>query len=407
MSLPSLLFISQTLPFPPDGGVNIRTYNVLRLLAEEYAVDLVCFYRRRVARDVAASVRALCKVVRSVEVFPIEQEHNRLRLLADHARSILSGRAYTHFAYDNALAKAHTERLLRSVDYSLVHLDSLDLSTFVDLVRPRPTIVVHHNVESALLRRRADREHSSLAATYIRHQARLTEREEQRLTPMVALNVLCSSPDAELLKHITGGGARTSVVPNGVDVDFFRPGGPSSHGIVSVGGTTWFPNRDAIEYFATDILPDVKERFGQVACTWVGRATESERARFASMGVSLTGYVDDIRPVVQQAACFVAPLRVGGGTRLKILDAWALGKAVVSTSIGCEGLDAIDGENILVRDNPAEMAQAITDVLRDSVLRERLERGARETAERTYAWPVIGESMKRTYRQARRQPGGK
>ncbi|HEV2735546.1 MAG TPA: glycosyltransferase family 4 protein, partial [Longimicrobiaceae bacterium] len=113
--------------------------------------------------------------------------------------------------------------------------------------------------------------------------------------------------------------------------------------------------------------------------------------------IGLTGYVEDIRPYVQRAACYVVPLRVGGGTRLKILDAWAMGKAVVSTSIGCEGLDARDGDNVLVRDDPAEFAAAVRQVLDDEGLRARLGEGARRTAEEVYDWEVIGRSMNREY----------
>jgi polysaccharide biosynthesis protein PslH len=120
-------------------------------------------------------------------------------------------------------------------------------------------------------------------------------------------------------------------------------------------------------------------------------------ARYAQRRVALTGHVDDIRPYVGSAACYVVPLRIGGGTRLKILDAWAMGKAVVSTSVGCEGLDAADGQNILIRDDPAAFAAAVLMVLRDSGLRAALERNARATAEQKYSWTVIGEKMRRVY----------
>jgi glycosyltransferase involved in cell wall biosynthesis len=130
----------------------------------------------------------------------------------------------------------------------------------------------------------------------------------------------------------------------------------------------------------------------------VGRASERERQLYDGKdGACLTGYVDDIRPFVASGACFIAPLRVGGGTRLKILDAWSMGKAVVSTSIGCEGLAAVHGVNILIADTPAAFAEAISRVLNDADLRTRLGEAARETVERCYAWSVIGSSMSDFY----------
>ena len=161
--------------------------------------------------------------------------------------------------------------------------------------------------------------------------------------------------------------ARFEVIPNGVDVDAFVPSaGGAKDGIVFVGGMSWFPNADALEFFDEEILPLVRARDERVKVTWVGRAKPDVIASYAKRGIELTGHVDDIRPYVGSAACYVVPLRIGGGTRLKILDAWAMGKAVVSTSVGCEGLDAVDGQNILIRDDPAAFAAAVMMVLRDS-----------------------------------------
>ncbi len=189
-------------------------------------------------------------------------------------------------------------------------------------------------------------------------------------------------------------GAPFAVVPNGVDTHTFRPASVPQAGVVFVGGYSWYPNRDALAHFAEDVLPLLRAQVPGVQVRWVGRAPDEVRREYRERhGMELTGYVEDIRPSVHQAACYVVPLRVGGGTRLKILDAWAMGKAVVSTSVGCEGLDARDGENILVRDDPAEFAAAVRRVLEDDALRARLGEAARRTAEEVYEWEVIGRSM--------------
>jgi len=131
----------------------------------------------------------------------------------------------------------------------------------------------------------------------------------------------------------------------------------------------------------------------------VGSATTEEQRRYREeFGVELTGYVDDTRPYMRDAICHIVPLRAGGGTRLKILNSWAMGKPVVSTSVGCEGLEAVDGENILIRDDPGEFADAIRLVAGDATLRRRLGENARSTAERLYSWDVVGREMERAYR---------
>ena len=397
MAKAKLLFLSQTLPYPPDSGTAIRSYNVLRLLARDYDVTALCFYRRATTTDLAASLAALRAMVPVVEAFPIEQEHSKARLLWDHARSVLTGRAYTAFAYESA---AFTHALVSHLEhetFALAHLDSLDLGAYVPALAGIPIVAVHQNVESALLRRRAANEANAARRAYLRMQARLMEKEERRWSPRVALNLAVSDADAAELRALAPN-ARFAMIPNGVDVDTFVPSKVAAEdGIVFVGGMSWFPNADALEFFEEEILPLVRARDESVKVTWVGRAKPDVIERYAKRRIHLTGHVDDIRPYVAKAACYVVPLRIGGGTRLKILDAWAMGKAVVSTSVGCEGLEAVDGQNILVRDDPAAFAAAVATVLHDSGLRAALEHNARFTAEQLYSWDVIGERMRWLY----------
>jgi polysaccharide biosynthesis protein PslH len=397
MPKPKLLFLGQTLPYPPDSGTAIRSYNVLRLLARDYDVTALCFYRRATTPDVSGSLAALRAIASDVELFRIEQEYSRERMLTDHARSVLTRRAYTAFAYRSApFSRALLSRLARE-QFVIAHVDSLDLGDYLPLLTGVPIVAGHHNVESALLRRRAENESRVMRRRYLELQARFTEDEERRWCPLAAVNLAVSDPDKADFQRLVPG-ARFEVIPNGVDVDAFVPSiGGARDGIVFVGGMSWFPNADALEFFDEEILPLVRARDERVKVTWVGRAKPDVIASYAKRGVELTGHVDDIRPYVGAAACYVVPLRIGGGTRLKILDAWAMGKAVVSTSVGCEGLDAIDGQNILIRDDPAAFAAAVMMVLRDPGLRASLERNARATAEQKYSWMVIGEKMRRVY----------
>ena len=189
-------------------------------------------------------------------------------------------------------------------------------------------------------------------------------------------------------------------MPNGTDVEYFQPRqlAPIPGRVAFVGPTYSFPNRDAVEFLLEEIWTLVRRDVPGATLQLIGRNAGGDRARYAAVpGVQPLGHVADIRPPLAHAACCVVPIRIGGGTRLKILDAWAMGKAVVSTSIGCEGLDAIDGANILIRDTPAEFAAAVAAVLNDDRLRERLERNARRTAVETYSWDVIGRRLRAAY----------
>lgn len=392
---PKLLFLCQTLPFPPDGGVHIRTYNVMRLLARHFDITALCFVRKATRPDWEAVQRSLngLRELGAAEAFPIPQEGNRWRLLLDHIRSVVTGRVYTYYSYESTQFRRRLTDILREHAFDLVHVDSLDLSTYLPELEGLPVICTHHNVESDLLARRGRAETSILKGAYLQLQAHLMRREERRWCDRVTLNAAVSETDAHRLREIVPG-ARVCVVPNGVDTGFFAPAPTPrrKHSLVFVGGYSWYPNRDAMQYFANEILPLIQHRHPQITLTWVGRAPAAPTG-IANKGIELTGYVDDVRPYVQESICYIAPLRVGGGTRLKILDAWAMGKAVVTTSIACEGLDAKHGHNVLIADTPTEFAKAVNQVLSDSALRSSLEHQGRLTAEATYEWEVVGQRM--------------
>lgn len=398
---PKLLFLCQTLPYPPDGGVEIRSFNVMRLLSRTFDVTALCFFRRatRGTKDqVAASVEGLSQCGR-VEVFPIPQEFSRLRLGWDHLRSMAFRRVYTFDAYDSDAFRGRLHHWLSSRDFDLVHVDSLDLSTYLPDVAPLPVVVTHHNVESDLLHRRAEGAASVLFRRYLRLQGELMAKEERTHCPEVALNVAVSDADANRLRELAPGSS-VFVLPNGVDTKAFMPSEQTGEGIVFVGGASWYPNQDAMEYFGEAILPLIRKERPDIEMTWVGRADVALERRFWNrFGIRLTGYVEDIRQHVHGSAVYVVPLRVGGGSRLKILDAWAMGKAVVSTSIGCEGLDAVDGQNLLIRDDPQDFATGVMDLLIDERLRTALGRGARTTAVGQYDWDVLGSELTDRYDQ--------
>lgn len=404
MNRPRLLFLAHVLPHPPDGGVKIRTHHLLRLLCRRFDVDALCFYRRSARDDsneVDQSVDALNEYAACVESFEIPQERSGARLVWDHLRSVALGRAYTYYSYESSGYLARLRQLLDRNSYDLVHVDSLDLSRYLTELRDVPVVCGHHNVESELLRRRGEATDSFLLRRYLLWQASLLEREEERWCTEVALNVTVSERDRRTLQDRMPE-ARCLVVPNGVDTGYFRPAPDEREGdrsgVVFVGGCTWFPNRDALEYFSQDILPLLRKQLATVEVRWVGRAKEATRAEYRQHhGIEMTGYVDDIRPYVHRAACYIVPLRVGGGSRLKILDAWAMGKAVVSTPQGCEGLEASEGHNILIRDSAGSFAQAVNRVLTDPELRRRLGQNARKTATEVYSWEVIGEEMNSAY----------
>ena len=403
----SLLFLSNRLPYPPHMGAALRTYNVMRLLARDFDLHALCFDQADEATDKMPLAERVAEVAKlaTLEVFPIPQQAHRLRFVADHSRSVFRNVPYTYYMFDSAPLARRLRALLAEGRFSLAHMDTMDLVRYLPLLDGLPVACTHHNVESSLMRRRAASEKSALSRGYLAHQATLLERAERESMPRVAVNVAVSDADRDALQAIAPSG-RIVTIPNGVDTDYFTPGAAANpEGCVFVGGTTWYPNRDALEWFVRDIAPLIRSMGVAAPVTWVGRSTAEELRRFANDStLRLTGYVDDVRPYVHGAKCVIVPLRVGGGTRLKILDAWAMGAAVVSTSIGCEGLRAVHDENILIADTPQDFAAAIARVLRDDGLRRTVGASARRTAVEHYGWDVLGVAMRELYFNLTAQP---
>jgi glycosyltransferase involved in cell wall biosynthesis len=406
MRTPELLFVSQTLPYPPDSGVNIRTFHILKALAREFPTRVLAFWRRGAfedASDLPGAARTLEEEVGApVSVFPIPMEWSLPAAGWVHARSVIRGRPFTHYAHSVPLFFSSFSRVVAEREPRIVHLDSLDLSAVPEKIQEsglRPKVVcTHHNVESALLGRRAEAETSLLKRAYLRRQAALYAEEERRSCPAFDLNIAVSERDAEDLRQATGG--RFTVIQNGVDLDFFRPDpGSQRAGVVFVGGGNWFPNRDALEFFCSEILGTIREELPEMEVTWVGRCSEEDKETFWSRyRVRLTGYVEDVRPHLRRATCLVVPLRVGGGTRLKVTTAWAAGIPVVGTSMGVEGLEGRDGEHFLVEDDPRGFAEAVVSLQRNPHLWRKLAEGGRRIAERSYGWAAIGRGLCERYR---------
>jgi polysaccharide biosynthesis protein PslH len=403
MSKPRLLVLSQTLPFPPDEGVKIRTYHTFRILSSLFELDALCFYRASTTPNPHGVSRAIKELTRfgKFEAFPIPQESSRLRWTWDHARSALSRRSYVLTSYESRAFRSALRDRLRGSRYDLVHMESLDLAGYAPELNDLPVVCTHHNVESSLLATRADREPSRVGRTYLRQQARWTEALERAWTPHFRLNILVSNQDESRLAEIAPT-ARTAVIPNGVDTDYFQPAsGISRAGAVFVGGTTWYPNRDALDYYVHDIAPRVESLLGHAPTVrWVGNASEEDIHAFSNRaGIEMTGYVDDIRPHVHSAMCYVVPLRTGGGTRLKVLDAWAMGMPVVSTPIGAEGLEARHGENILLAEGPDEFASCMVQLLTNPQLRSELGASARQTVMERYSWDQLRPRFLESYEE--------
>ncbi len=388
----SILLVTPSLPYPPNWGFGMRVYQLARELAARHSVAILCYAEPHSDDYIAALRHEGVKVYTVPPPRPQDQGKRALQL-----RSLVSLRSFQSSSLSSAAMQGAIDRLLASQRFDVVQVESSQMAGFD--FGSRPVVVLdEHNIEYELLYRTFREERSPARKLYNWIEYLKFRREEQHCWNTVDGCVLTSPRENAVVR--TRARARPSVVvPNGVDVNYFRPSTAVTEpgSIVFTGLMRYRPNVDGVIFFTRKILPHIVRERPDVTFTIVGMGPPKEVQRLAGPHVRVTGTVPDVRPYAERSEVIVVPLRMGSGTRLKVLDGMAMGKALVSTSLGCEGIAVSNGNNLLIADDPLEFARAVLRVLNDSNLRTRLAQRGRELVEREYSWEAIVPTLERFY----------
>jgi glycosyltransferase involved in cell wall biosynthesis len=395
-----LLFLTPYLPGPPLFGGARRIHGLMSQLASSHEVSLLSLVDP--ATDVEAGVakaKGYCQRVEIVldEWHQISGRPKRLlqigSLLAPWSwEKILYARPAFQRALDHHLAQHGYDALICEFAFMAYFRISTGGAS-----RPGPKLVLdEHNVEFDLLRRTAQAAEPS-RRIFQELNWRKLKREEIALWRRFDACTLTSERDREIVQR-EAPRLRTAVVPNGVDIAEFVPSPEpvAAKSLLFFGAINYFPNTDGALFFTSEILPILRARDPSIALRIVGPVAEGPVTELRRDGIEVLGFVEDVKAEIARAAVVVVPLRIGGGTRLKILEAMAMGKAVVSTRLGAEGLDVEHDKDILLADTPHEFAHQVLAVLSSPELRERLGTAARRTAVEHYSWSCSAEKMERT-----------
>ncbi len=391
-----ILFVTTRIPYPPWEGHQIRTYNLLKRVCEEHEVTLVSFVRSDENPEHAEHLRTICK---SVDLIKIPADQGKPKLLTTILSGVVTKKPFVVRKYSAPEMEQKLQEVIEQDTPDLVHFDMLPLAQYLPLCGDIPTILNDHNVESLLVERRAEATSSIPEKVFFSNQAPKLEKFEEFATQNATEILACSQDDAEILSRM-GNGKGIHIIANGVDIEQFIPSDDvqvDHNKIIFVGGMGWFPNKDGMNFFIKEAMPLICEQNPDASLTVVGKSDGLEIPDQLKDKVSATGFVDDFRPLVHEAAVYILPLRVGSGTRLKLLEAMAMGKAIVSTRIGAEGVVLEDGENILMADTPQEIADAVIKLMRNKHLRDRLGKAAHEQAKNLYDWRILGNKMLAVY----------
>jgi glycosyltransferase involved in cell wall biosynthesis len=393
-----ILWVKAGKLLPVDTGGKIRSFNILKKLARNNPVTTLSYYGGDKDPDYEA---ALSKELAGAYCIHTAAPQGGLPQAFDYLRRLPNSAPYAVTKFTDPQVVQALRDWLPADRFDVAVCDFLSASLNFPAQLPLPCVLFQHNVESSLWARMAKAETNPIRKLSYKIEARKMARYERETLHRFHHIIAVSETDKQQMLAMDST-CSISVVPTGVDTEKYQVF-PSASGdpprIVFTGSMDWEPNIDAMEWFCREIWPTIVRQFPQARFQIVGRNPHSRVKQLASPTVEVTGTVPSVADYLRDAAVVIVPLRIGGGTRLKIFEAMAMGKALVSTSIGAEGLDVTSGENCILADSPSSFGDSIITLLSDSQLRRKYERAAAALAAR-YDWSNIARQFEDVLQQA-------
>jgi polysaccharide biosynthesis protein PslH len=404
-----ILWLNAGLLLPLDKGGKLRTWHLMRHLAQHHEITYLSFATPATTPAEREGMREVCAHLRTVE--RSDPVKGSVGFYADAAAHVFDSLPYAAAKYRSREYRAQVRQLLAATPFDLIVCDFLVPAVNMPPVLPCPAVLFTHNVESEIWRRHYEGQTHPVRRFLYRQQWQRMLRFERATIERFDRVLAVSDVDKQTLQRLypTASAAPPMTVATGVDTTFFAPRpenlpspepearspepAAQKH-LVFTGSMDWIPNEDAMTHFCRDILPRVREQEPGVTLSIIGRSPTPAVTRLAEIdGVEVTGRVDDVRDHIARGSVYIVPIRIGGGTRLKIFEAMAMGKAVVSTTIGAEGLPVTDGRDVVIADEPAAFAGAVVSLLRDPTRRREMEQAARDLVVTHYDWAAVAGQL--------------
>jgi len=389
-----VLLLTPQLPYPPHQGTSLRNFHIIRGLAQACEVSLLSFLEpeQTAASEKTTPLTKLCQTISTVPV-PQRTMGKRLQQLASTRRPDMAHRLFSQ-AFNIKLLQ-----MLQATSFDIVQIEGIEMARYLPVIRhasPRSKIVFDdHNAETELQRRNfltdLRQPRRWVAAAYSAEQVRRLRRFERWTCQQADWVTAVSHPDKAHLAKLTEGQTPITVIPNCIDVQQFHldetEAIPSD--VLFMGKMDYRPNVDAALWFVDVVWPIIRQKRPFATFTIVGQKPHARLERLRSVpGITLTGWVERVEPYLAGTAVVVLPFRVGSGTRLKLIEAMAAGKAIVSTAVGAEGFSVQHKRELLLVESGAEMATAVLQLLNNPAERQRLGQAAQQFAQQ-YDWRVV------------------
>lgn len=398
-----ILWLSHLVPYPPKGGVLQRSYNMVKEMGKHHDITLVAFNQTdflnnslpEVDDPLGVSEDELLKSVKSLHILDIPENRIPMGRYFMALKALLSGNPYNMLWLKSAEAYRVIERVLSNYTFDAVHIDTISLCVYFDLFNSMPIVLNHHNFESDMLLSRAENESNWFKRFYYRLEASRLLKSEIKYCEKSNLNLTCSDEDARKMTNKLGD-CNYLTIPNGVDIEYFYPNSSVpiiDKSIVIVGGLSWYPNREAVEYFLNEIWPLLKIEVPGISVDIIGRNPSAEIVKLAEKeeSVFIHGFVEDVRTYLWQAQFYLCPIRTGGGTKLKILDALASGCCIIADPFSCVGINVSNKRDVVFSQSPEDYVNNLKWLMNNPEQQTKLRSSGPRLIREFYSYDQIGK----------------
>ncbi len=391
----NILLLTQVLPYPPDAGPKIHILNKIQHLARRHSITLVSFIRPGEERYLS-ELQKICTSVHTVEI-----RRSRARDLFYLARSIVSGQSFLVLRDRSPAMSALVRRLVQSRAFDLVHVDQLNMAQFADGWVSCPRILDEHNATWTIPHRMYRSQSWGPRKLVLWLEWRKLQAYERRVCQQYDRVVVLSQEDLSALKCPDDRADRFRVIPIAIDTRAEKhiPRNTLSKNLISIGSMLYPPNAEGVLWFARHVFPRIRAQIPDVTFTIVGNRPPLEVVQLTDSlpGICVTGYVPSVAPYIARSAVMIVPLLSGSGMRWKILQGFAWGIPIVSTSMGCEGFGVNNDEHLIIADESETFADGVIRLLRDPALGTRLAANARAFAEKNHDADVVYGALDELY----------
>ncbi|MEY4589421.1 MAG: hypothetical protein RL497_1497 [Pseudomonadota bacterium] len=398
-----ILWLSHFLPFPPKGGNLQRSYNLLKEVSKKHEVTLLAFNQISICpsqEEMENSKIQLEKICRVAGIFPIKSDAHAWNRFALGLKSLSPWKTYTMEWLQSREYKKAVNNLINNNHYDIIHVDTISLIPHIKNIKNIKISLTHHNIESDMLIRRSKNETNLIKSCLFFYEGIKLKKIEREICRKADINITCSTLDSNRLANIVPG-CKCIDIPNGVDLAYFKPisGKKNAQSLVFAGGLAWYPNLAAMTFFLKSIWPNLTQELPDISMTIIGRSPPDWMKEMQNTypKLKIAGFVDDVRPYIDAATLYICPINDGGGTKLKILDALAMGKAIIAHPIACEGIDVENNKNIIFAETADQYIYEIKKIINSPEKIKKISDGALKLAHEKYDFVSIGIKLSSIY----------